>query len=43
MKKNYQKPQTNLLRVESSILCASGGLNSGGGTISYINQTEGSW
>ena len=43
MKRKYRNPQTNVLRIEPSILCASGTYRSGGGSLGSIEEKNGSW
>ena len=46
MKKNYQTPNTQVLQVETAILCASGGgpsYISPKGTLESIGKSNGTW
>ncbi len=45
MKKTYQTPNTQVLQVETAILCASGGPDyiSPKGTLESINKSNGTW
>jgi hypothetical protein len=44
MKKMYQQPYTDLLTVETAILCASGGVsNFSNGSLQNIGKGSGEW